>query len=37
VQLLQEQRLGHVLVMVLVQDEADQIRPEVTAGQDIGG
>ena len=37
VQLLQEQRLGHVLVVILVQDEADQVRPEVAAGQDVGG
>ena len=37
VQLFQEQRLGHVLVVVLVEDETDQVGSEVAAGQDIGG
>ena len=37
VQLFQEQRLGDVLVVVLVEDEADQVGSEVAAGQDIGG
>jgi hypothetical protein len=37
VQLLQEQGLGHVLVVVLVEDEADQIGPVVAAGYHIGG
>src|SRR3954451_15681390 len=37
VQLLQEQGLGHMLVMVLVEDETDQVGSEVAAGQDLGG
>ena len=37
VQLFQQQRLGHVLVVVLVEDETDQVRSEVAAGQNIGG
>ena len=37
VQLLQEQRLGDVLVVVLVEDETDQVRSVVAAGHDIGG
>ena len=36
-QLFQQQRLSHVLVVVLVQDETDQVRSEVAAGQNIGG
>jgi hypothetical protein len=36
-QLLQEQRLGHVLMVVLVEDETDQVGSEVAAGQDVGG
>jgi hypothetical protein len=34
-QLLQEQRLGDVLVVILVEDETDQVRPEVAAGDDV--
>ena len=37
VQLLQEQRLGHVLMVILVEDETDQVGTVVAAGQDIGG
>ncbi len=37
VQLFQEQRLGDVLVVVLVEDEADQVGSVVAAGQDLGG
>ena len=36
-QLLQEQRLGDVLVVILVEDETDQVGPEVAAGDDVGG
>ena len=36
VQLFQEQRLGDVLVVVLVEDVTDQVRSVVAAGQDIG-
>ncbi len=36
-QLLQEQRLGHVLVVVLVEEETDQVGSEVVAGHHIGG
>ena len=36
-QLFQQQRLGHVLVVVLVEDVTDQIRSEMAAGQNIGG
>ena len=36
VQLFQEQRLGDVLMVVLVEDETDQVGSEVAAGQDIG-
>ena len=35
-QLFQEQRLGDVLVVILVEDEADQVGPEVAAGDDVG-
>ena len=37
VQLFPEQRLGDVLVVVLVEDEADQVGSEVAAGDDLGG
>ena len=36
-QLLQEQRLGHVLMVVLVEDETDQLGSVVATGDDIGG
>jgi hypothetical protein len=35
-QLFQQQGLGHMLVVVLVQDVSDQLRAEVAAGQNIG-
>ena len=34
-QLFQKQRLGDVLVVMLVEDETDQIRPEMAAGRDV--
>ena len=37
VQLFPKQRLGDVLVVILVDDEGDQVRPEVAGGQDLGG
>src|SRR5205807_9758366 len=36
-QLLQQQRLGDVVVVVLVQDEGDQVRAVMTAGEHVGG
>jgi hypothetical protein len=36
-QLLQEQRLGHVLTVVLVEDEVGQVRSAVAAGYHLGG
>src|SRR5262249_30177022 len=36
-QLLQEQRLRDVLMMVLVEDETDQVGPEVAAGHHLVG
>ena len=37
VQLLPQQRLGDVLMVVLVEDEAEQVGPEVAAGDNPGG
>ena len=37
VQLFQQQRLGDVAVVILVEDVADQVGAEVAAGQDVGG
>ena len=36
VQLFPKQRLGDVLVVILVDDEADQIRAKMAVGPDIG-